>query len=181
MLVWHSASFGCSAQKKKKNLVWYLLLYLGSSEVIWVWEIYYSSESWVRTLYDPSPWIWVTHWEWGLGFFGTRSPGSLFTSPSPSYNDLLRSGVLGMSCSTLSHITTFLSQLVRPFSTTSIHHFSYPFSSSSILIERVLALWTTSSFDAHHLSFNVIHLDVGWVTLLTWFCDIWHCIQGFGI
>ena len=59
MLVWHSTSFGCSTQiqKKKKVLVWYLLLYLGSSEVIWVWKIYYSSESWVRALCDPSPWI----------------------------------------------------------------------------------------------------------------------------
>ena len=31
-------------------------------------------------------------------------------------------------------------------------------------------------FGAHHLSFDVIHLDVGWVTLLTWFYDIWHCL-----
>ena len=59
MLVWHSTSFGCSTQiqKKKKVLVWYLLLYLGSSKVIRVWEIYYSSKIWVRALYDPSPWI----------------------------------------------------------------------------------------------------------------------------
>ena len=48
--------------------------------------------------------------------------------------------VLGMSFSSLSHIATFVSQLVSPFSSTSIHHLCYPFSFSSILIDRRLAL-----------------------------------------
>ena len=36
-------------KQKTKNFVfvWYSLIYLGSSKVIWVQEIYYSSESWV--------------------------------------------------------------------------------------------------------------------------------------
>ena len=46
---------------------------------------------------------------------------------------------LGMSCSSLPHISTFVSQLVSPFSSTSIHHLSYPFSFSSILIDHCLA------------------------------------------
>ena len=45
---------------------------------------------------------------------------------------------LGMSCSSLSHIATFVSQLVSPFSSTSIHRLSYPFSFSSILIDHHL-------------------------------------------
>ena len=46
---------------------------------------------------------------------------------------------LGMSCSSLSHIATFVSQVVSQFSSTSIHHLSYHFSFSSILIDRCLA------------------------------------------
>ena len=54
-------------------------------------------------------------------------------------SDLLQFGFLGMSCSSLSYIATFVSQLVSPFSSTSIHHLSYPFSFSCILIDRRLA------------------------------------------
>ena len=55
-------------------------------------------------------------------------------------SDLLLFGVLGMSCSSLSHIAAFVSQFVSPFSSTSSHHLSYPFSFSSILIDHRLAL-----------------------------------------
>ena len=113
------------------------------------------SESIVRYF---SPWIWETYWEWGLGFLCTRFLGSLSISPLPSYNDLLRFGVHGMSCSSLSHIATLLSQLVSSFSCTPIHHSSDPFSSSFTLVDHCLASWTTCS---------LVHITCRW-TLLIW-------------
>ena len=133
MLVWHSISFGCSTQKKnKKKCLFSICCYT------WDHQRSFGFERFIIPL--RVGWEHCT-----ILLHGTRSPGSLFTSPSPFYSDLLRSDILGMSCSSLSHIATFLSQLYHPFSTTSIHHLSYPFSSSSILIERRLALWTMSS------------------------------------
>ena len=59
-------------------------------------------------------------------------------------SDLLQFSVQGMSCSSLSHISTFVSHLVSPFFSTSIQHFLYLFSFSSILIDRRVASRTTS-------------------------------------
>ena len=78
-----------------------------------------------------------------MGFLYTRSPRSLSISPFPSSGDLPRFGVLRMSCLSLSHIATFVSQLVSLFSSTCIYYFSYPFSFFSMLINRCLASWTT--------------------------------------
>ena len=121
-----------------------------------------------------SPWIWETYWEWGLGFLCSRFLGSLSISPLPSYSDLLWFGVLRMSCSSLSHIAIFVSQLVSPFSSTPIHHSSCPFSSASILVDRRFTSWTMSSLVRITYCLFFIWMQ-GWVTLLTWFCDVWHC------
>ena len=112
-------------------------------------------ESIVRSF---SPWIWETYWEWGLSFLCTRFLGSLFILPLPSYSDLLRFGIHGMCCSSLSHIATLLSHFVSSFSSTPIHHLSYPFLSSFTLIDRRLASWTTCS---------LVHITCHW-TLFIW-------------
>ena len=94
----------------------------------------------MRALYDP-----FLH---GSGrHFGSEVWVSFELGPLDRYpyhhlhliSDLLQFGVLGMSCSSLSHIATFVSQLVSPYASTSIHHLSYPFSFFSILIDRRLA------------------------------------------
>ena len=109
------------------------------------------SESIIRSF---SQWIWKTYWEWGLGFLYTRFLGSLSISPLPSYSDLLRFGILRMSCSSLSHIAILLSQLVSSFSSRPIHHSSYPFSSSFTLVDHRLASWTTCS---------LVHITYRWM------------------
>ena len=111
-------------------------------------------ESIVRSFF---PWIWETYWEWGLSFLCTRFLGSLSISPLLSYSDLLWFGVHGMSCSSLSHIATFLSQLVSSFSSAHIHHSSYPFSSSFTLVDRRLASWTTCS---------LVHITCRWTLFI---------------
>ena len=109
-------------------------------------------ESIVRSF---SPWIWETYWEWGLGFLCTKLLGSLSTSPRPSYSDLLRFGILRISCSSLSHIAILWSQLVSSFSSIPIHHFFfYPRWFSSRFMNDVF-------FGVHHLSLDIVHLDVG--------------------
>ena len=122
------------------------------------------SESIVRSFF---PWIWETYWEWGLGFLYTRFLGSLSISPLPSYSDLLRFGIHVMSCSSLSHIATLLSQFVSSFSSTPIHHSSYPFLSSFTLIDRRLASWTTCSLVHITCRWTMFIQMQGWVTLLT--------------
>ena len=99
----------------------------------------------MRALYDPflhgfgryiRSEVWVS---FALGPLG-RYP----YHHSHLISDLLRFSVLGMSCSSLSHIATFVSQLVSAFSSTSIQHLSYLFSFSSILIDRRLVSRTNS-------------------------------------
>ena len=103
-----------------------------------------------------------------MGFLCTRSPVSLSISPFPSYGDLPRFGILGMSGSSSSHIATLASHLVSPLSPTSLFIFFYPLQSSSHFMNDV-------SFGVHHLLLAIVHLCVGRVALLTCFSDIWHC------
>ena len=103
-----------------------------------------------------------------MGFLCTRSLGSLSISPFPSYGDLPRFGILGMSGSSSSHIATLVSHLISLLSSTSLFIFFYPHRSSSRFMNDV-------SFSVHHLLLGIVHLCVGRVALLTRFSDIWHC------
>ena len=75
-----------------------------------------------------------------MGFLCTRSPGSLSILPFPSYGDLPRFGILGMSGSSSSLIATLVSLL----SSTSLFIFFYPHRSSSRFMNDM-------SFGVHHL------------------------------
>ena len=96
-----------------------------------------------------------------MGFLCTRLLGSLSISPLPSYGDLLRFGVHGISCSSLSYITTlfiptcfFIFFYTHSSFVLSLFIFFYPHRSSSCFMNDVF-------FGAHHLSLDIVHLDVG--------------------
>ena len=95
-----------------------------------------------------------------MGFLCTRLLGSLSISPLSSYSDLLRLGALGMSCSSLSHIATLLSQLVSSFSSTPIHHSSYPFFVFFYPHQSSSRFMNDMFFGTHHLSLDIVHADV---------------------
>ena len=103
-----------------------------------------------------------------MGFLCTRSPRLLSISPFPSYGDLPRFSILGMSGSSSSLIATLVSHLVSLLSSTSLFIFFYPHRSSSCFMNDV-------SFGLYHLLLGIVHLCVGRVALLTRFFDIWHC------
>ena len=120
-------------------------------------------------------WIWKTRWEWGLGFLSAGPPGSLFTSPFPSYSGLLRPIIIGVSCLSLSHVAMLFILIVFTI------FFCIP--SSFILSILFFFYLRRSSFcflndvssSVHNLSFGIVHLYVSWVTRLTRFSNIWHC------
>ena len=121
-------------------------------------------------------WIWETRREWGLGFHNVGSLRSLSTSPFPSYSGLLWFIIIGVSCSSLPHVATFSISVVftiffcTPLSfVSSLFIFFYPRRSSFCYLNGV-------SYSVYNLSFGIVHLYVGWVTRLTWFSDIWHCV-----
>ena len=118
-------------------------------------------------VWSISTWIWETRREWGLVFFSADSPRSLSTSPFPSYSGLLLFIIIGVSCLSLSHVSTFFIPVVFtilfciPSSfVSSLFIFFYPHRSSFCFLDGV-----SSS----------VHLYVGWVTRLTRLSDIWHC------
>ena len=84
-----------------------------------------------------------------MGFLCTRPPRSLSISPFPSYGDLPRFGILGMSGSSSSLIATLVSHLVSLFFSTSLFIFFYPHRSSSRFMNVV-------SFGAHHMLLGIV-------------------------
>ena len=125
-------------------------------------------------VWSISAWIWETRREWGLGFFCAGSLGSLSISPFSSYSSLLQPVIIGVSCSSLSHVATFSISIVftiffyTPSFVSSLFIFFYPHRSSFCFLNSV-------SSSVYNLSFGIIHLSVGWVTRLTQFSNIWHC------
>ena len=96
-----------------------------------------------------------------MGFLCTRSPGSLSISPLPSYVDLPRFVILGMSSSSL--IATLISHLVSLLSYTSLIIFFYPHRSLSCFMNDV-------SFGVHPLLLGIVHLCL----LIR---VLWHCAK----
>ena len=104
-----------------------------------------------------------------------RSLGSLSTSPFLSYSGLLWLVIIGMSCSSSSHVATFSIPIV----------FTIFFYTSSLFVSSFFVFFYhyRSSFcflndmssSVYNLSFGIVHLYVGWVTRLTRFFYIWHC------
>ena len=120
-------------------------------------------------------WFWEIRWEWGLGFLSVGSPGSLSTSPFPSYSGLLRPVIIRVSCLSFLHVAMFSILVVftiffyTPSSfVLSLFVFFYPRRSLFCFLNGM-----SSSF--YNLSFGIVHLYVDWVTRLTRFSHIWHC------
>ena len=86
----------------------------------------------------------------GVRFGFLWYPGSLSTSLFPSYGDLPRFSILGMSGSSSSLITTLVPYLVSLLSSTSLSIFFYPHRSSSRFMNDV-------SFGVHHLLLGIVH------------------------
>ena len=125
-------------------------------------------------VWSISAWIWETHREWGLSFLSVGSPRSLATSPFPSYSGLFRLVIIGVSCSLLSHLPRFLSRLFSLFSSALLHHLSHPFFIFFYPCQSSFCFLNNVSSSVYNLSFDIVHLYVGWVTGLTRFFDIWH-------
>ena len=125
-------------------------------------------------VWSISAWIWEICREWGLGFHSAGSLGSLSTSPFSSYSGLFRLVIIGVSCSLLSHLPRFLSQLFSLFSSALLHHLSHPFFIFFYPCQSSFCFLNNVSSSVYNLSFDIVHLYVGWVTGLTRFFDIWH-------
>ena len=113
----------------------------------------------MRALYDPFLTMDMGN-TLGVKFWFLWYPGSLSTSPFPSYGDLPRFGILGMSGSSSSLIGTLVSHLVSLLYSTSLFIFFYLHRSSSRFMNDV-------SFGVHHLLLGIVHLCVGRVAFLT--------------
>ena len=125
-------------------------------------------------VWSISTWIWEICQEWGLGFHSAGSLGSLSISPFPSYSGLFRLVIIGVSCSLLSHLPRFLSRLFSLFSSALLHHLSHPFFIFFYPCQSSFCFLNNVSSSVYNLSFDIVHLYVGWVTGLTRFFDIWH-------
>ena len=91
--------------------------------------------------------------------FYTESSGSLSTSPLPSCSGMLRLNIIGICCSSSSHIAWFLSQSISLFSSTS-SSFASPLSIFIYHRQLSFRFMNDKFFDVYHLSSIPIHLSV---------------------